>query len=148
MSTDPSSAVIAARALLDQADAAARDAALAADAWVTASFREWLHAALAAAGPASCCPHVGSPQVLAALWFPRRRVVLGCPACKAALLELAGPSNAWLCERCHRKARRPWRTPVRVTAAVGPVVASVDLCGFCAASFDLNPPRLTEHQER
>jgi hypothetical protein len=136
-STDPATV-----ALRDQANAASRDARCLVDPRITEAFTTWLHETLAARGRAAGCSHHWTPQVLAVLIIGGGPV-LCCLPCRTALIELAGPSQQWICDRCRRTNHRGQRHPVDVTAAIGPVLAHVKLCVYCA--FDLgisyNPPQ-------
>jgi hypothetical protein len=138
-------------AMRDQAAAACRDARSLADPGLPEAFTTWLQRAVHAHGPATVCPHFyDSPRALDLMWCTRSWLFLGCCPCRRVLLELAGPSDAWLCDRCQRRMRRPWRTPTRVSAAIGPVLARVELCAYCAFDLGLDTasnPRPTGHPQ-
>jgi hypothetical protein len=138
-------------AMGDQAAAACREARSLAQPGLSEAFTTWLHRAVRAHGPASTCSHFyDSPCVLELMWCTRSWLFLGCHLCRSGLLELAGASDAWVCDRCHRRMRGPWRTPTRVSAAIGPVLARVELCAYCAFDLGLDTasnPRPTGHPQ-
>jgi hypothetical protein len=125
-------------AMLDQVDAACRDARLAADPGISEAFTAWLRGSLRASGRAATCPHLFPPRVLAVARI-QRKVVLFCPGCLAALIALAGASDGRRCDCCGRQDRRRWRTPVSVTAAIGLALARVTLCAYCAFDLYIDP---------
>lgn len=114
------------------------DQQLAADPGIGEAFTAWLRGSLRASGRVATCPHLFPPRVLAVVRI-QRKVVLLCPGCLGALIALAGASDGWRCDCCGRQDRRRWRTPVNVTAAIGPALARVTLCAYCAFDLYIDP---------
>ena len=146
-------------ALLDQADAASRDATEVLAAMADAGAGQLCQtrqagpaaeivtqfAAKAAAGRLTFCPHLPTHGPAPAQWVPYRPGRLRCAACLAAAARsMRGTREDATCDRCRRY--RPGSIypsslllpPVVVDApgflaATGPVTVHYGLCGACHA---------------